>query len=168
MVIENFNRALDNWIKELDQKTFIQLCTKPSATSWSLGQVCNHLIINTNYYLGQAEICLSTDDHRSEEMSPDAKIMFRNNAFPNEVIEGPPENAHTPQPESKEELMRNLLKLKEEINRIGILISKSTSKGKTKHPGLNYFSAMEWLQFGEMHFRHHLRQKQRIEKFLTK
>ena len=27
--------------------------------------------------------------------------------------------------------------------------------GKTKHPGLNYFTAKEWLQFAEMHLRHH-------------
>jgi len=63
-------------------------------------------------------------------------------------------------------LKSSLLNVKAEMNRAAILISKSSFKGKTKHPGLHYFSATEWLQFAEMHFRHHLRQKKRIEDFL--
>ena len=47
-----------------------------------------------------------------------------------------------------------------------ILMTARKYKGKTKHPGLGYFSAEEWLQFAEMHFRHHLRQKKRIDEFL--
>jgi hypothetical protein len=62
--------------------------------------------------------------------------------------------------------MDYLIKLKTEITTIGILISTSQFRGKTKHPGLNYFNANEWFQFAEMHFRHHLRQKKRIEEFL--
>lgn len=52
------------------------------------------------------------------------------------------------------------------MNNVEMLISKSPFKGKTKHPGLDYFSAIEWLQFAEMHLRHHLRQKKRIDHFL--
>jgi hypothetical protein len=46
------------------------------------------------------------------------------------------------------------------------IISKTLFKGKTKHPGLNYFTAKEWLQFAGMHLRHHLKQKKRIDDFL--
>ena len=68
-------------------------------------------------------------------MTLPAKAMFRSNEFPDELIEGPPSNANTPQPDSKEKLLHSLLRLKEEINRIAGLISTSISKGKTKHPG---------------------------------
>jgi hypothetical protein len=40
------------------------------------------------------------------------------------------------------------------------------STGKSRHPGLGYFNAGEWLRFIEMHMRHHLRQKERIDAFL--
>lgn len=166
MPLNDFNHTIDIWIKELEQSTFIRICTKPSPTSWSLGQVCMHLIDETNHYLKQIHICLSTNDNVSEEMSPDAKTMFHNNSFPDEVIDGPPTNSDTPQPDSKEELLRCIMKLKEEINNVETLISTSSFKGKTKHPGLNYFNANEWFQFAEMHFRHHLRQKKRIDEFL--
>jgi hypothetical protein len=105
-------------------------------------------------------------DHVAEEASPAAQTMFRNNAFPDMVIEGAPSNAYIMQPESKEQLVKDLLNLKEEMNRVGALISQTIALGKTKHPGLGYFSAEEWLQFAGMHFRHHLRQKKRIDAFL--
>jgi hypothetical protein len=83
--INDLDQSIDSWIKELEQYDFIQLCAKPSPTSWSLGQVCMHLIENTNYYVDQIKMCVN---------------------------------------------------------------------------------AREWFQFADMHFRHHLRQKKRIEKFL--
>jgi hypothetical protein len=42
-------------------------------------------------------------------------------------------------------------------------IDFSSGRGKAGHPGLGYFSAAEWLQFAEMHLRHHFRQKERLD-----
>jgi hypothetical protein len=166
MLVEDFNHTIDIWIKELKRYNFAQLCTKPSPETWSLGQVYVHLIGVTNYFIKQVEICLSTDDNAGEEASAAAKTMFLNNDFPDKMLDGPPSNAHTGQPDSEEQLMSGLMNLKEKVTNIGVLRSKSQFKGKTKHPGLSYFNAQEWLQFAEMHFRHHLRQKKRIDDFL--
>lgn len=166
MLIEGFNHTIDIWIKELEHYNFKQLCAKPSADSWSLGQVYMHLIEDTNFYTEQIRICVSANNNVTEEASPGAKAMFLNNDFPDEIIEGAPANSRIPQPDNKEQLRSYLLNLKDEMNKAEILISKSLCKGKTKHPGLNYFNACEWLQFAEMHLRHHLRQKKRIDNFL--
>jgi len=166
VLIEDLNHTIDIWIKELEQYDFTRLCAKPSPNGWSLGQVYTHLIDQAKYYIEQIKICVSTNDNALEEASPGAKKMFLNNEFPDEIIEGPLTNSHIPQPGSKEQLMSDLMNLKDEINNVEILISKSPFKGKTKHPGLKYFSANEWFQFAEMHFRHHLRQKKRIDDFL--
>ncbi|WP_131694803.1 hypothetical protein [Dyadobacter tibetensis] len=89
--------------------------------------------------------------------------MFVNNEFPNELIEGPPSNNYTPQPDSKEVVLSSLANIKERIINSETQISNSRYNGKTKHPGLNYFNASEWLPFIDMHFRHHLRQRDRIK-----
>jgi hypothetical protein len=166
MIIENFNRTTDLWIKELEQYDFIQLCAKPSANSWSLGQLYLHLVNETRYYIDQIKTCISTNDHSTEEPSSNAKTMFLNNDFPDEALEGAPGNAYIPQPDSKEQLINALLNLKTEMSKVAVMISESQFKGRTKHPGLSYFCADEWLQFAEMHFRHHLRQRKRIDSFL--
>ncbi len=166
MLIYDFNYTIDAWVKELERYSFMQLCAKPSPKQWSLGQVFMHLIEDTNYYIEQIKICISTNDHSNEEISANGKAMLQNNEFPDEVIEGAPANAFMPQPESKEQLLRDLVNIKNEMNKLAALISSTTFKGKTKHPGLNYFDAKQWLQFADMHFRHHLRQKKRIDDFL--
>jgi hypothetical protein len=164
--IPDFSNTIDIWIKDLERKTFAQLCARPSPQSWSLGQVGMHLIEATNFYLEQATICMSADDHATEQMAPHGRIMFHRNEFPDEIIEGPPSNAGTPQPRRKNQLMSELMTLRDRINDVGNRIAKNPSAGKTKHPGLSYLNADEWFQFAEMHLRHHLRQKRRIEEFL--
>lgn len=166
MLIDDFNRIIDYWIDELHQYTFEQIVVKPSIESWSLGQLYMHLVENTNYYADQINICVTNNNFVDEHASKGAQAMFSKNDFPDELIEGPPENAFTPQPNSKEQLQCLLLTLKAKMNNAAASMVASGFKGKTKHPGLNYFGAEHWLQFAEMHFRHHLRQKQRIDNFL--
>lgn len=165
-MIEDFNHVINIWINNLENYDFNQLCTKPSITGWSLGQVYMHLIDDTNFYLEQIKLCLSSNKNNTEEASRAAKTMFLNNGFPDKIIEGAPSNLYTPQPGSKEQLRSCLMTLKDDFNKLAILVSKSLFEGKTRHPGLGYFNANEWLQFCEMHFRHHLRQKKRIDAFL--
>lgn len=165
---DDFSPTIDRWIKALEGYTFSQLCNKPSPTHWSLGQLYGHLIEDTRFYIEQIKICVSTNKNTLQEAVPEAITMFIQNAFPDVQIEGSPSNASIPQPDSKEKLLSDLLSLKEELYAVGRLISESTYNGKTKHPGLGYFSAKEWFQFAEMHFRHHERQKQRIDEFLEK
>lgn len=166
MLIDDFNHIVDSWINGLERYHFTQLYIKPSPDGWSLGQLYRHLIDDTNFYMDQIRICISTNDHADEDASPAAKNMFSNNEFPDERIEGAPSNSSIPQPASKEQLSVSLEKIKNEMNRLATLMAASKYKGKTKHPGLNYLNAHEWLQFAEMHFRHHLTQKKRLDEFL--
>lgn len=168
MLIEDFNQTLDTWIKELEKYSFARLSAKPSPTSWSLGQLYMHLIQSTRFFLKQIQIAASSNDNINEEAYTDAKTMFRNNDFPDGLLEGPQSNVRTPQPKSKDQLVTALAHLKDEIKKAEALIAKSQFKGKAKHFGLGYFTASEWMQFAEMHFRHHLRQKKRLDGFLKK
>ena len=164
-LIEKINHTIAIWIKALDEYNYTQLCAKPAPNSWSLGQLYIHLVQDTNYYLEQIRISVSTNKNGMEEMSPFGKTLFLNNGFPDELIEGAPSNAHIEQPASKEQLINSLVQLRDEITSVALQASQTFFIGKTKHPGLNYFSAAEWLQLAEMHFRHHLRQKKRIDIF---
>lgn len=166
MAVEAFTHTIDHWIKELERYDLNRLCIQPSPGSWSLGQLYRHLIDDTRYYIEQIRICIATNDNAKEEASGTARIMFSNNEFPDEIIQGAPENAFIPQPAHKEELQQGLLDIKKEMNTVAISMATSPFKGKTKHPGLHYFNAAEWLQLADMHFRHHLRQKKRIDHFL--
>lgn len=164
-LLQQFNSTIDKWIGFLDLYSFELLCRIPSEGSWSLGQVYVHIISETEYYLQQIELSAWTTDNADKEMHEDAKKMFVANSFPDMLLDSPT-NVGTQQPGSKEALLQSLLFIKKEVDKLYNSFDVGKSIGKTKHPGLLFFSSLEWLQFAEMHIRHHLRQKQRIDEKL--
>lgn len=165
-IIEQFNQTLDVWTDQLKFYEYHQLCLQPDAESWSLGQVYEHLIADTKYYFQQVKECLSHNENAIEKMSDIAKGWFQKNSFPNVKMIGPPDSKTLPNPVSKDRLFEELNRLKSMMNDLGAEISRTPNNGKTKHPGFQYFNSAEWFQYAEMHFRHHLQQKERIDTFL--
>ncbi len=166
IVFHQFNLTIEQWIHWLDDYTLDRLQQQPRTDSWSLGQVYVHIIDDTNYFIERAREALSNNDNEEKQMHEDAKIMFENNAFPDIQIKGPATGSSVPQPENKEVLRQGLLSIKEAINQIHSDPDLSGSTGKTEHPGLQFFTAGEWIQLIEMHLRHHFRQKMRIDEQL--
>lgn len=162
-MLSGFNSTIRIWIDALDGYSLDMLRQPPWEGSWSLGQVYRHIIDDTEWFVGQMEAALTTTENSDKEMHEDAKRMFRNNGFPDVQIQGPATNSFIAQPETKEELKQRLVAIRMEVNRLFGNGDASRSVGKTRHPGLLFFSAGEWLQFAEMHMRHHLRQKARID-----
>ncbi|WAC15330.1 DinB family protein [Dyadobacter pollutisoli] len=167
MVAKDFNDTIDVWIEGLNRYSFNELIAKPIPGRWSLGQIYMHVMQESGFFFTQIVICASNDENAEERMNSDAREMFLNNGFPDQEIEGPPSNALVRQPESKEYLVNAFAELRNRIGEMAQLISMSQFNGKTRHPGLGFFSADDWFQFTEMHCRHHLRQKARIEKALA-
>lgn len=167
MEIRDCHDTINTWLEELNRYSFAQLVAKPTLKNWSMGQLYMHLIDATGYFIRQAEICLSSTEHAAEEASAAARKMFAEDAFPDKLIEGPPSNKHTPQPESRELIIGQLDQLKKQLANIAPRFQADAGTGKTKHPGLHYFTAGEWLQFANMHMQHHFRQKKRIDAFLA-
>jgi hypothetical protein len=46
-------------------------------------------------------------------------------------------------------------------------LSSASEIPKTAHPAFGFLNAREWFHLIEMHFRHHLRQKKRLDRFLA-
>ena len=164
--LKQFNATIQIWIDAVDDYSLEILRQHPWEGSWSLGQVYRHILDDTEWFVGQMKAAQETKDNGEKEMHADAKQMFRDGGFPALEIQGPATNTFIPQPESKEELKQRLIAIKEAVNRLFREYDIALSRGKTQHPGLLFFSSSEWLQFAEMHMRHHLRQKHRIDEAL--
>jgi hypothetical protein len=164
--LKQWNTTIGQWTDWLNDYSLEQLRQQPGPGAWSLGQVYTHILTDTEWFVGQMKAALATRENRDKEMHDDAKRMFRRNGFPDVPIQGPATNTYIPQPQSREELQRRLLAIKTEVNELFTADERWREGGKTRHPGLLFFSAGEWLQFAEMHMRHHFRQKQRIDEAL--
>ena len=69
-------------------------------------------------------------------------------------------------PESREWIKDSLKQMVQDMKELAVILEKTKVIQKAKHPALGYLTADEWFQFCEIHLRHHLRQKARIEKEL--
>lgn len=166
VLLQAFNETIQKWIDFLDDYTLEMLCQKPDDKSWSLGQVYTHITDDTAWFVEQMAAAMQTNANSEKEMHKNARVMLENNAFPDIMIEGPATNTYIKQPESKDEVIEKLLKIKAEVNNLYASFDLTKSTGKTRHPGLLYFNTLDWLQFAEMHLRHHFRQKRRIDEKL--
>lgn len=186
----SFDTTITQWIDFLDHYTIEQLLQEPEPGHWSLGQVYIHLQDNIRWQLDQAKKSLSSEENKDVEMSEDAKGMFARGGFPDKQIRGPFTGKFIRQPDSVEALRTAFISMKEEARALGLeppatshaMASPATccsleapptsltrpATGKAKHPGLGYFNAQEWIQFAEMHMRHHFHQKRRIDEALSR
>ncbi|MGO4910936.1 DinB family protein [Leeuwenhoekiella sp. W20_SRS_FM14] len=167
MSIKNFNDTIDVWIKELSRFNIEQLKIKPDERSWSLGQLYEHLIEETNWYNGQIEMTLGNEKNIDKETSDAAKSLLKRGSFKNKRFRGDPLiSEKVKQPTETAKLKSELERLKKTTNEIWAKMDNTSNYGKSEHPGIGFLNGFEWIQYSEMHMRHHLKQKERIENFL--
>lgn len=159
---QQFNDTLQQWVAFLDDYSLEMICRPTKAAAWTLGQVYRHIIDDTGWYIAQVAIALESKEHHGGEMTEDGRHILVN-GFPDIQIAGPATDTFIPQPESLDQLRQGLLAIQESMTALCQKGDFTAATGKTKHPGLGYFTAAEWLRFAEVHMRHHLRQKKRID-----
>jgi hypothetical protein len=163
-LITQLNETLDSWIAALSDYDLNVLLKTPDAENWSLGQLYMHLVSESGYYRLQIEACLKSNEHAEKDINENGKVIFANNSLPDMKIKrGGELSDDLPQPVCKEEIFYKLQELKIQLNSLAKQIDVTKCSGRTRHPGLGYFNAAQWLQFTEIHMRHHFRQKRAIE-----
>lgn len=168
MEIRNFNQTIDIWIAELPKFSLGQLQLRPDGDSWSLGQVYLHLIKDSNWFLEQITVALEDNQNRHKPATVEGRALLEWGSFADVRIKGnETDSKYLRQPMSVAELQVGLLKLKQNTNELWETMKRIPVGGKSEHPGLGFLSAKEWVRFMEMHLRHHLRQKERLENFLA-
>ncbi len=167
----HFEKTARLWLVDLNDYTDAQFAQKPDETQWSIGQVYYHLVVGTEkFHLRACKKCLENQGELTESGKTLAgKIVFLLGSFLPVKIHVPPSPEYTPQqPESRAEIRERLLKLIEMMRALASQIDHASSVQKWKHPRLGMLNAAEWYRLIEIHFRHHLRQKARLDKFLAR
>lgn len=159
------------YLQELERFNVEQLTYKPSENEWSLGQMYMHLINSALYMqLRNVEVCRSQiGQHVStvEGKTEAGEAVFAQGGFPPIKIHVPPSKEYTPlQPESKEQIAAGLKRVLDRMRELEPTLDAISRSYTVRHPRLGALHAKEWFMLVEMHYRHHLRQKERIETWL--
>jgi hypothetical protein len=169
-ILSQFEKTAEVWLASLDGYSEEEFVKKPDADSWSMGQMYNHLVSGTRlYHLQQIAQCLEgkVTEKKAGKKFP-GKLTFLLGSFLPVRIKVPPSDSYTPkQPASKEAIKAGLEKLMRMMRELEQKISSASEIPTTNHPALGALNAREWFQLIEMHFRHHLRQKNRLDRFLV-
>ncbi|MGG1517446.1 DinB family protein [Paenibacillus oryzisoli] len=170
-VLLSFELLMKQYVEELDGVSFEQLLRKPSEDEWSLGQMYLHLIqTSMNSQLRKAELCLQATEVSvgAGEKTEAGREAFEQGGFPPVRIHVPPSPGFTPlQPESKEQLVQGMQAVLQRMTDIAPRIALSGPEHTEAHPRFGQLNAGEWFRLVEMHYRHHLMQKDRLQKFLV-
>ncbi|RJX37093.1 DinB family protein [Paenibacillus pinisoli] len=184
--LDKFKETVNSYIRELDGISLEQLLWKPAEDEWSLGQMHMHLIQSAQFmHLRNVSLCLAPNgDPRvsSTEKTKLGEELYKAGSFPPNRVQVPPSPQYTPQqPESKEQLVdglrdtvRRMTELEpavaafnraaqETISESGKATAFQLVRNTVVHPAFGGLNGLEWFQLVEMHFRHHLLQKKRLD-----
>ncbi len=160
------HEAIDYWIEEFKGYDFDNIVMKPSENEWSMGQVGIHLWMSAKgFFFKNAKKCLSkegTEKGKSKKFG--AHLIFTFKMMPPVRYEMPKQVSVVPkQPETKEQLIGKLEEIKKMASDYIHRIPQSDPELKIKHPFLGWLNTSEWITLCNIHCRHHVRQKKRIE-----
>lgn len=170
-IVKRFEEITALYLEELDRFSMEQLLHKPNAEDWSIGQLYVHLVGSARHMqLRNVELCrdashpaVQADGSKSEA----GGAIFAQGAFPPIRIHVPPSPEYTPgQPDSKEGLAEDLRSVAARMRELEPLLAGIPSCHTVAHPRLGYLNATEWFELAEMHYRHHLRQLERLKALL--
>ncbi|PWW02896.1 DinB family protein [Paenibacillus cellulosilyticus] len=168
-LLEQFENTANYYLSEIPKYTMEQMTRKPSEDEWSLGQMYLHLVGSALYMqLRNLELC------REQESAPVAndrpemvKAMFAAGSFPPDRIRVPASPQYTPkQPESLEEMEQGLRAVIARMRELEPTLAAIPADRAVAHPRMGLLNAQEWFALVEMHYRHHLLQKGRLDVFL--
>jgi len=183
--LRKFKETVNVYIRELDGVSLEQLLWKPAKDEWSLGQMHMHLIQSAQFmHLQNVVLCLAPNGNprvSSTGKTKQGEEVFRAGSFPPDRIHVPPSPQYTPrQPESKEQLLdglrdtvRRMIEIESAVASLDSGIQERSKPGKDTatalvrntviHPRLGGLNGLEWFQLIEMHYRHHLLQRKRLD-----
>ena len=153
------------WLKELDYYGKNQFKKKLTDKSWSIGQIYDHLLIySQEIHIKNIQECLSNKDLNVNEGKTIKGFFFFlfGGYLPFKYKSNP--YLEPQQPLSTEKVKDDFYRFLKLIYKVAKDIDYKKPSSKVKHPTLGYLTAYEWFCLIEMHFKHHLIQKGKIDK----
>jgi hypothetical protein len=164
--LQKFNRTCDLWLAELkayDEEGFRRA---PSSGGWTIGQVYAHIVDAGELFgIEKIETCFARPASASR-LNWKGRLVFMLGGFPAIRATVPGDGSYAPQqPESMTAARERLSALKVKMS--AIVSQVVDAKGTSRHPVFGTLDARQWFTLVEMHMRHHLRQKKRIDSMLS-
>ncbi|WP_026998896.1 DinB family protein [Eisenibacter elegans] len=156
---------VERYIQDLDRYTDEQFAYKSADKVWSLGQMYEHLIQSSKFFVIQLKSCLEQKNGSTEgERNEHGDKAFQYNSFPPIKIEVP-EAWRGPDPEAKDRAYYRtaLQSTLDYVSKLEERVAQNDGQYKTRHVFWGMLTAQDWYQIIGMHLKHHNRQQTELE-----
>lgn len=169
--LQRFEETVQVYLQELDGFSMEELKYRLAEDEWSIGQMYQHLIQSALYmHLRNIELCLNPagDGLASPAgKTTEGMAIFEQGSFPPIRIQVPPSPQYTPeQPATKEQLIQGVDTVIQRMRQTEPMLAEASPQHTVPHPRFGGLHAQEWFLLIEMHYRHHLRQLDRLKQTL--
>lgn len=168
-LLNDADAVIDIWESELKNYSEEEFSRINNASQWTIGQLYQHLIIETRFLnLKNIKQSLSLQSENKSSKNIFGRLLFLVKTIPPYKFKIRDTKSNTiQQPSSIEDVRFHLKQLKTNIREMAVRLENGNGT-RTLHPFLGHLNAYEWFELIEIHFRHHLRQKSKIDKALGK
>jgi hypothetical protein len=161
--------SMESWREFLEQYHDLPFMAISTNEPWTLSQLYDHLMkVAETYQLYYFHRCYHSTPLRLRLKNPLGILVLDFNVLPKTKIKLEhfplsirgnfiPENA------SRKVIISRFERFMELVNRLEGKFMEASAEKKSYHPMFGWLNAVEWFSLIEIHFRHHLRQKNRIE-----
>jgi hypothetical protein len=162
-------KLIKTYKKELQDYSLEQLRYKSEEAVWSIGQMYDHLILVAHEYLDNVETCSTLSDEQPLGKTEFGQHLYKIGGFPPIKIKLPDElNTPPNNSEGKDDLISRLDEVILRLSEWKSKVDNINPNYRVEHGGFGWLNAREWYDLVDMHFRHHLRQKDELEQRLVK
>ncbi|TBL80493.1 DinB family protein [Paenibacillus thalictri] len=157
---------IDSYQNRLRHYSLEQLRFSAAQGVWSLCQLYDHLILAALDYMDKVAACATAQEDQPLGKTEAGEALFEQGGFPPIKIKLPdgPEN-NPSNTESVEALMQRLEQVRHNMSEWEVRLHAINPNCKVLHDGFGWLNAQEWFELAGMHFRHHLRQKDELERY---
>ena len=160
-------KLIDAYKSNLQAYSLEQLRHIPEGGTWSLGQMYSHLILVALEYLDNVEACSQAVSEQPLGKTTAGENLYARGGFLPIKIKLPDLPENTPSnSEEKEALFAGLDLVQKRMREWEGKVNLVNPSHKALHGGFGWLNAREWFDLVDMHFRHHLNQKQELEQKL--
>lgn len=169
--LQRFEETVQVYLQELDGFSMEELKYRQAEDEWSIGQMYQHLIQSAlSMHLRNIELCLNPIEDAAVSSAGKTEVgmaIFEQGSFPPIRIQVPPSPQYTPeQPATKEQLIRGLDTVVQRMRQTEPMLGEASLQDTVPHPSFGGLHALEWFLLIEMHYRHHVRQLERLKQAL--
>lgn len=164
-VYQSFLETSKYWLKELDYYGKNQFKTKVVESGWTIGQIYHHLLEYTReYHFSAIEQCIQNRGVVTEKGKTfHGWLVFKSKAYLPIKYKSKP-TLEPQQPIATEKVKDDFYRFLKVMYRLAKEIERTQPVSKVQHPVFGFLTANEWYFLIYLHFKHHLKQKHKLDR----